>query len=381
MSDNFKKTVRDQLRRFQGNDESIHSFLLRTQLYHVPEAKPVGVIAKNGNWVKDPYANNELRYLFYSFSDHQLLEAIDISKSIDGLGNWLFDSPDRYVSALKSTFFHTRDKVAVSKHSNRIRYCLHCIREGIEQLGYGYFRHFWGVSNYCLIHDTPLRELPELGFSQSVKAVKNILRGKDIPTAKQLSRSSQSTLEMEDTKIRRKYFFPLKSAVCLQIPLAFWVYKNASRIKNSDVRSSVLIDGLYLVENVTRLHKLELQQSLTALLIIMSSLEPELLREFYLEHVDFIGLELGPRKQGILKEVYSKKKGADCNSCQSKICVMKEKISTFKVSLSELSLAYMFQNSYTLTRVALQGRPINLLANDAWSPMELHLARWQADSA
>lgn len=93
MSNSAKEAISKALRSYVGLDESIHSFLLRTQLCHDQNAKPRGVIAPNGNWVNVPYANKELCYLFHRFCDHQLMEAIDISRSIDGSENTLFDSP------------------------------------------------------------------------------------------------------------------------------------------------------------------------------------------------------------------------------------------------------------------------------------------------
>lgn len=63
--------------------------------------------------------------------------------------------------------------------SKPVRYCLSCIEESIDSVGYGYFRHFWDCSNICLIHGQPLKELPEFGFSKTLKAVKRLLNARD----------------------------------------------------------------------------------------------------------------------------------------------------------------------------------------------------------
>lgn len=128
--------LKQQLRELAPFDESIHSFLLRTQLCYDQNVKPIGVITSTGKWAIVPYANKELNHLFHRFADHQLLEAIDVSLSINGQGNTLFASPSFYVDRIEKTFFHNCKTSAGVGFTGNIRYCSDCIKEGIEKLGY-----------------------------------------------------------------------------------------------------------------------------------------------------------------------------------------------------------------------------------------------------
>jgi hypothetical protein len=376
MSEFGKDQLSDELRNYIGLDESIHSFLLRTQLRHDSNAKPRGVITPQGKWALLPFVNKELSHLFRRFADHQLLEAIDVSKSIDGRHNTLFDSPDFYVDRIKNTFFHDRKSLGLERNTANIRYCLDCVSEGIEQIGYGYFRHFWSVSNTCLIHGRPLKQLPNLGFNKALKSVKAILRGNDVKSAVALPGASYESTDLHRDQAwyqTGKYFFPVKAASCLKQSFAFWIARNVSKFRNKDLKSSAIHASFHYLNNTDPVKGLDLREALTCIHLLCASLEPDLLREFYTNNVDYIGLELGPRKQGVLREVYSKRKGADCSTCSFEYCSMKKTtITTFSVCPSELDFEYLLKNSYTLARIAMQGRPIATLGKDAWSPINVH---------
>ncbi|PMN90678.1 hypothetical protein [Enterovibrio norvegicus] len=377
MSECRNTQVSDELRSYTGLDESIHSFLLRTQLSHDSNAKPIGVITPQGKWAHFPFVNKELSHLFRRFADHQLLEAIDVSKSIDGRYNALFDSPDFYVDRIKSTFFDDRESLGLEKNTANIRYCLDCVSEGIEQIGYGYFRHFWSVSNTCLVHGRPLKQLPNLGFNKALKAVKAILRGKNVKSAITLPEASYRPTDLHRGAAwyqTGKYFFPIKAASCLKQSFSLWIGRNLSQFRNQDLRSSAQYAVPHYLNNTDQVRELDLRKALACIHLLCASLEPDLLREFYISNVDYIGLELGPRKQGVLREVYSKKKGAECKTCSFEYCSMKQTTTTtFSVCPSELDFEYLLNNSYSLARIAMQGRPIATLGKDAWSPINVQV--------
>ncbi|CZF83013.1 hypothetical protein [Grimontia marina] len=54
-------------------------------------------------------------------------------------------------------------------------------------------------------------------------------------------------------------------------------------------------------------------------------------------------------------------------------------ITTFSVCPSELDFEYLLDNSYSLARIAMQGRPIARLGMDAWSPINVHVETENGD--
>ena len=177
MSRSFDLELAKALRKQAPLDETLSSTLLRVLLAYEPNIKPIGVIGKSGNWVDAPFINKGYEHLFYRYSDNELLEIIDSDLLISGKGNGLFDDPTLYTHRIASTFFSGRKTRGRVSSSNKIRYCLPCIEDGIRNNGYGYFRGFWKLSYKCLIHDKPLKELPELGFTKALIAIKKLLKG------------------------------------------------------------------------------------------------------------------------------------------------------------------------------------------------------------
>lgn len=92
--------------------------------------------------------------------------------------------------------------------------------------------------------------------------------------------------------------------------------------------------------------------------MLCAEFEPELLNSFMKNQVSLIGLELGPRKQGVIREVFAKHSMRDCSSCDENNCIMKTHKDIFNVDATQWNLKALFEHSYTLARVSMQGRPI-----------------------
>lgn len=374
MSENFDFELARLLREQVPNDESIHSTLLRTLLAYDPNIKPIGVIGDSGFWMDAPFIQKGYEHLFYRYPDHVLLETIDMNLSVDGKDNCLFDNPAYYTYRIESTFFSGRRSRERAKSSKRVRYCLSCIKEGIDSVGYGYFRHFWDRSNVCLIHGQPLKELPELGFSKTLKAVKRLFSGKDCKQAIVL-----------DTKIRKinnyhlepswneigQYLFPIKfSPGCLMPAFAKWVHNNYSNFENTTLRDfAQKVTGQY--HGYYYLYEFDYRRDFAGIFMMCAEYEPELLNSFMVNEVSLIGLELGPRKQGVLREIFAKHSVIDCSSCTEKSCIMKTHKGIFSVDATELNLKKLFENSYTLARISMQGRPIRTSRDSIWGAIDL----------
>lgn len=370
-------SLAEVLRAQAPYDESLHSFLLRTQFTYEPTAKPIGVLDKSGLLYLNPFAHKDVEYLFHKYSDQQLLEAADIGQTIDGEDNGLFDSPSYYARKIQWTFFSGRQVQRSDKVKGRVRYCISCINEGIESFGYGYFRHFWDVSNHCLIHNKPLKVLPELSFIKTVKVVKGLLRGQDFEAAISFPKTSRKEVVKNNKPVpwyeSGKYVFPIKAASCLMEPFALWLWDNYHQIKDERIHKfsyKVSTDYLLRTDEVREVHS---KKELAAVHLLCSSLAPEVLAQFYSEHVDFFGLELGPRKQGKIREIYSKSKNANCDSCRNGFCGYKDEGSTTFDCPSDFDFDYLMSKSYTMARIAMQGRPIGQMGRYVWSALDVNM--------
>ncbi|MGI9887576.1 hypothetical protein [Vibrio chagasii] len=374
MDNSFDFELAELLRKYVPHDESIHSTLLRTLFAYDPNIKPIGVIGNSGFWVDDPFVPKEYQHLFYRYPDHVLLEMIDMGLSVSGKDNSLFDNPAYYTYRISSTFFSGRRTRERAKSTKKIRYCLSCIAESIDSVGYGYFRHFWERSNICLIHGQPLKEIPELGFSKTLKAVKRLLNAKECKQAITLDPKPRN---ISNSRFKRtwnetgKYLFPIKFAPgCLMPVFAKWALRNCSRFENVELRNfSHQVTGQYL--NFFHLYEFDYRRDFAGILMLCAEYEPELLHSFMINEVSLIGLELGPRKQGILREIFAKHSGSDCNTCSEKSCIMKTHQGIFSVDVTKLNFKNLFESSYTMARISMQGRPIRTSESSVWGAIDV----------
>ena len=371
MTDNVDLELAELLRKQVPHDESIHSTLLRTLLAYDPNIKPTGVIDNSGCWTGNPYVQKQYQFLFYRNPDHVLLETIDTGVSVDGEYNCLFDNPAYYTYRIDSTFFGGRRARAPS---SKIRYCLPCIEESIDSVGYGYFRHFWNRSDLCLIHGQTLKVLPELGFAKTLKAVKLLFNAKDSGQAISLAKMPKVAAKYPSKRTWDKtgrYVFPIKFAPgCLMSAFAHWVNSNFSKFKNITLQDFARrVTGQYLKRY--HLYTFDYRREFAGIFMLCAEYEPELLHSFMVNEVSLIGLELGPRKQGVLREIFAKHSTINCSTCKEKSCIMKAHQGTFSVDINGLTLKNLFESSYTLTRICMQDRPIKISNNSIWGAIDV----------
>lgn len=360
-----ESALANEFRSLVSYDESLQSHLIRRLLSYDPTAKPVGIISESGRWANAPFIQKDYEHLFHNYPDHLLLEMIDIERSIDGGGNLLFDDPSSYTSSIFSTFFSGRSNKRNVRSSTEIRYCQACIKESIEKVGYGYFRYFWNYSDKCLIHNQPIHYLPELGFNKAIEAVKEILLGRGhergIPVTNGRNKLHESQRRGDGCGWNQdgKYYFPIKLAVgCLMDKFAEWVSVNSSSFENPDFKrfsqnasSAYLYDYNLIYEGLYR-------RDFARVYLLCASLEPAKIEEFFRENVTLVCLQLGPRKQGRLKEIFGKNKESNCNRCRDKSCSLRNEKELQVIDLTDINATYLVNNSYSLSRIVAQKRDI-----------------------
>lgn len=373
-SPEFIQLLRDQC----PHDESLHSTLLRMLWAYDPHAKPIGVIGSSGNWIDRPFIQKEYEHIFYNYPDHVLLEIIDVDLSVNGKGNQIFDSPVSYTSEIKPTFFSGRRTRGRAPSNLDIRYCRFCIEEGIKKVGYGYFRHFWSFSDKCLIHGQTLEKLPDLHFNKSLKAIKKLLRGEELKHSLTVTGAhftptrSRTLTRRQSWAALNKYFFPIKLAPgCLMSEFVYWIGENCSEFQNPDLKKLAweTFFNYFLLHR--EIHRFIFREDLAIVFMMCSSFEPEKLDKFFADNVTLIWLDLGPRKQGRLKEVFGKNKAISCVTCNKLSCHLHGTKEFSVVDPQKLSLQYLCENSYTLSRIVMQNRPIVSFGDSVWSVLDV----------
>lgn len=369
--------VLDEILRSQGPfDESLHSFLLRIIWNYDPTIKPIGVIKKSGGFVYSPFCHKNIEHLFRSYPDHVLLEIIDINETINGENNSIFDCPANYTYRIKDTFFPNKNKNEKRLIYKDIKYCLACINESIKSFGYGYFRSFWEIDNKCLIHHSPLKKIPIINITKTIKSIKMIMKGIEPKGAIEvkIQKKEYKTPVNPDDCLNEKYLFPIKFADCLMHPFAIWIIKNKDKFKSNNLKTLAFKAIAEYIDcdnrsNIT--NDMLIKKRFTYFHLLCSSEEPNMLSDFYLNHVDFLELYLGPREEGVIKEIYSKSKEHKCSTCNLQHCTIKNGTTHKPLSRKKINSDFLFNSSYTLNRIAMQGRAIKILGSEPWTPIDV----------
>ncbi len=367
-----QQVISDILRSLSPSDESLHSFLLRNLWNFNSQAKPNEIICDDGKFYKYPTVQKEYQHVYSRHQDHILLEMIEIEKTVNGRNNLLFSCPNYSYREIKAVFFNEKRKR--TNETIKIRYCLRCIKESILTNGYGYLKYHWNFSDKCLVHGVNLKVINSNSRKESITSLKLVFSGMDSKIYSELTIKDKV---LDERKCRvdwidtNKFYFPIKAASCLKSELAMWFYKNESKINREDIRLFVLRAGFIYILNQDDMVEMKYKENLMGALILCTELIPSLINEFYSEHVEYIGLHLGPRQQGEIKEVFSKRKRVNCATCKDDFCVMKSHPETFHVDPIKLDVNYLKDTSYTLKRILRQGRNIKQSCQYPWGYLDV----------
>lgn len=172
-------------------DESIHSFIYRTHVVNgVSDFS--NIIATSGYWKAFPKILNKTLHLYQPIDDFKflnLLRDIDLAP----ISEKIFGDPFRYHEHLLDFFGQCKYHIRVNTRTSPIRYCLHCIENQIQKLGFGFINVNWTINTFCPTHQVNLHEVTVKNREGTVIALACILRGKH-------------PRNFEQPKYKKKYF-------------------------------------------------------------------------------------------------------------------------------------------------------------------------------
>lgn len=156
-------------------DESIHSLIYRTHVVNgVSDFS--NIITKNGDWASFPKILENTLNLYQPIDDSKFLKLLrDIS--LAPITKSVFENPVTYRSLLLEFFGQSDVCKKVSKSSTPIKYCLHCIKNRIQKLGYGIVDVNWTISSFCSTHKTALYIVKASNRRNAIEALACIFKG------------------------------------------------------------------------------------------------------------------------------------------------------------------------------------------------------------
>ncbi|MFP2163923.1 hypothetical protein ACLEYI_02990 [Enterobacter ludwigii] len=199
------------------NDESLFSFLFRTQLiygYH-----NFRNLITLGGWVAyEINARKELLPVYHRFNELKLLNVVNTNEH----PHTTFNSPHSNLREFKE--FIEQGKAYINGRPDRmIRFCNICIMENEKNYGVGYLKKDWDFSRYCFKHKLPLSEIIPCSYTKTVNAMSNIMRG-GLP-----ENDDFMMLPLVKTKFKETKKQPLSTLYikpCASFLMKEWIYSN-----------------------------------------------------------------------------------------------------------------------------------------------------------
>lgn len=350
------------------SDESLHSFVLRNQLMFHPEIKPIGVMNHSGAWRDPIFVSKGIQHLFYAYQDHELLHLIGAHARSNMIHMRLDRFPGISSESIERVFFHDNEKLKKGGCSIRVSFCEMCIKESVSEFGYGYFKDEWSYKCECFKHGKELRQLPIDSYSRNLKRIKNILKGEVLESFFCDSPDFSGNLRREDhvKKMHNKKFYPVKAAKCALTSFSEWLALNREHLSEREDEPLVALSSLinkptFLERNF---YKFDLAENVAEACRIIEDENPELIKSYFDDCVEVRRVNIGPRKQGVLVELVSKRKGMSCAECGESYCYMKERDDHELIDNYVVDLPFILKNSYA----NLKSLDVKLFGSNLWSP-------------
>lgn len=199
------------------HDESLYSFIYRSQRLR-GFMQTQNVITPSGNWRSYPKVLPELINYYKGYNEKELITILNESGLISRERYWL-NSPFYFQETLKNTFFSI-ENTAKSIRSIPILFCPECVKESINNKGFGYFKTDWVFNDYCKVHRERLFRITAKTNNESNEGVRHALSG--------IVSSSHATqnYKVRFRKKRQSRVAPYTLSACFFVTFERWLAHN-----------------------------------------------------------------------------------------------------------------------------------------------------------
>ncbi len=228
------------------NDESLFSFLFRTQLiYGYPDYR--NLFRNSGAARENPVARKELSGVYRRFDEKRLYFIIN---RLDH-GKVSFSHPSDDLKELEQ-FYSQGYTFLVPRRLKSIRFCFLCIQESYNIYGVSYLKSLWEFTSYCKRHRLPLSETIPRSYKKSVENVLKLISG-TLPDASEtfsivINKYNQH-YKKDETK---RPFADLYISPCASYLMEQWIYNNRKMLLAMLPARMWDPDGVRLLNELTK---------------------------------------------------------------------------------------------------------------------------------
>lgn len=291
------------------NDESLFSFLFRTQLiygYH-----NFRNLITLGGWVSHKInARKELFPIYHRFNELKLLNVVNSGEH----PHTTFSSPYSNLREFKEFIEHGTAYIN-GRPDRTIRFCNICIMENKKKYGVGYLKKDWEFSRYCFIHKVPLSEIIPFSYKKTLNAMSDIIQGVLPENDNFVIPPLEERKWKEIKKQQKKPLSTLYIKPCASFLMKEWIYENRIILtelllkKLYDLQKDVLLKQLTLYPDwyVSKLYHKRHDESLI------------IFKDYVTQNTCVIKEKYGVLRKNSFVFRCLKAKSINCNNCTEKL--------------------------------------------------------------
>ncbi|WP_417438882.1 hypothetical protein [Idiomarina sp.] len=284
--------------------ESIHSYVFRTHMVNGVSSFS-NIITSKGLWAASPKILKGSLHLYKPVDDLKFLNLLR-DFGLAHKTNDIFGNPASYRDELERFFGINKRKIGARQRTFPITYCLECIKNYIQNFGYGIISIDWYQNSYCSIHNMKLHIAKANNREQAVAALNFILKGEHPEDYESLNYKAGYILapQKDSQKHINDYFLP-----CLVNDFKNWVTQNfklfSKELLGAQYGSVSFVTKPYMMKKIYYSAKENKHQGFT---------------DFFNKSSKVKHLDSGAINRGAITEKAYKSQTSKCHDCEYTSC-------------------------------------------------------------
>jgi hypothetical protein len=165
------------LDRVEG--ESLYSIIYRTHVLHgISDFS--NILTVQGRWESFPrILDGTIQY--FEPIDEQVIFNCLMEANLTSYTNKVFVLPTSFLKDIKAVLYKNyRPPIKYQRNKEKIKYCINCIHEHINEYGFAIHKQSWIGSSYCEVHKKNLTCISSYDRFHSLSALTSIFLGKPV---------------------------------------------------------------------------------------------------------------------------------------------------------------------------------------------------------
>lgn len=299
-----------------AKDESLYSFIFRTHIvFGINDFS--NIVTSQGLIQYIPVMLSGTLEHYHPIDQRKILELIIREYSLD-YGQSVFEHPREIFIFLDYILSNKRKLTENRANGIHLSYCLKCIRDHINQHGFGFFSYKWSFINQCEIHRVPISSVKQSSSYNTLKVMKSVISGINPPDLNDHIFNKSDVNYISYTKNKKI----LHILPCLRVAIDLFVDDflfNMGRESEKEIIRSAIGRGTHFSTYYSRKYRLK---DLQNIFFYLKEVDNPKMEAFWNSKVDEILLvnNVNPTNNTVVEH---KVKDKECRTCRLEGCAIK----------------------------------------------------------